>query len=63
MAASALPMAKVSDMVLLTFMPMSWAAPLSSEQALMALPILLLLVKAVRPAMMIMHIAMVSRDT
>ena len=62
MAASALPMAKVSEMVLFTFMPISWAAPLSSEHALMALPILLLLVKAVRPIMMMMHITMVSRE-
>ena len=41
-AASAEPMAKVREMVWLTLMPISWAAPLSSEHALMALPILLL---------------------
>ena len=62
-AASAEPMAKVSEMVRFTFMPISWAAPLSSEQARMALPVLLLLVNAVRAAMMIMHMAIVSRDT
>ena len=43
MAASAEPMAKVAEMVALTLMPMSCAAALSSEQARMALPILLLL--------------------
>ena len=43
MAARAEPMAKVREMVRFTLMPMSWAAPLSSEQARMALPILVLL--------------------
>ena len=33
-------------------MPMSWAAPLSSEQARMALPILVLLTKVVSASMM-----------
>ena len=33
MAASAEPMAKVSEMVVFTLMPISCAAPLSSEQA------------------------------
>ena len=40
---------------------MSWAAPLSSEQARMALPILDLLVKVVRAIMMTMQEAMVTR--
>ena len=42
MAARAEPMAKVMEMVRLTLMPMSWAAALFSEQARMALPILVL---------------------
>ena len=63
MAARAEPMAKVVEMVALTLMPISWAAPLSSEQARMALPILLLLVNRVRPTMMMRHTAMVSKDT
>ena len=41
MAASALPMAKVTEMVVLTLIPMSCAAPLSSDTARIALPILL----------------------
>ena len=52
MAASAEPMAKVAEMVALTLMPMSCAAALSSEQARMALPILLLLTKSVSAIMM-----------
>ena len=39
MAAKAEPMAKVTDMVVFTFIPISCAAPLSSEQARMARPI------------------------
>ena len=58
MAASAEPMAKVTEIVRLTLMPMSCAAPLSSEQARMALPILVLLVKKVRPSMMTMQMTM-----
>ena len=49
-------------MVELTLMPMSWAAPLSSEQARMALPILDLLTKVVSASMMTMQAAMVSRE-
>ena len=56
MAASAEPMA-------LTLMPMSWAAALSSEQARMALPILLLLTNVVRPIMMTTQAAIVRSDT
>ena len=51
-------MAKVVEMVALTLMPMSCAAPLSSEQARMALPILVLLVKKVRASMMTMQMTM-----
>lgn len=61
-AASAEPIAKVRLIVRFTFMPMSCAAPLSSEQARMALPILLLLVKSVSPTMMTTHMAMVSSE-
>ena len=62
MAARAEPMANVAEMVELTLMPMSWAAPLSSEQARMALPILDLLTKVVSASMMTMQAAMVSRE-
>jgi hypothetical protein len=55
-------MAKVRLMVRLTLMPMSWAAPLSSEQARMALPVLLQLVKVVSAAMMTTHMTMVSSE-
>ena len=41
-------------------MPMSWAAPLSSLTARMALPILVLLVNRVRPIMMMMQARMVT---
>ena len=61
-AASAEPMAKVREMVWLTLMPISWAAPLSSEHALMALPILLLPVKSVRAAMMTRHNSTVATE-
>ena len=63
MAARAEPMAKVREMVRFTLMPMSWAAPLSSEHARMALPSLLLPVNSVSPAMITMHMAIVSRET
>ena len=63
MAARAEPMAKVMEMVRLTLMPMSWAAALSSEQARMALPILLLLTNVVRPIMMTTQAAIVRSDT
>ena len=55
-------MAKVSEMVALTLMPMSWAAPLSSEQARMALPSLVRLVKRVSRTMMTIHAPMVNRE-
>ena len=63
MAARAEPMAKVIEMVALTLMPISWAAPRSSEQARMALPILLFPVKAVSPSMMTTQAVMVSSAT
>ena len=50
-------------MVALTLMPMSCAAPLSSEQARMALPILLMLVKAVRATMITRHTTTVKMET
>ena len=62
MAASAEPMAKVAEMVALTLMPMSCAAALSSEQARMALPILLLLTKVVSASMMTTQTAMVRSE-
>ena len=62
MAASAEPMAKVAEMVALTLMPMSCAAALSSEQARMALPILLLLTKVVSASMMTIQTAMVRSE-
>ena len=54
MAARPEPMAKTMAIVALTSMPMSWAAPLSSETARMALPILVLVVNSVRPTMITM---------
>ena len=45
-------MAKVMVMVWLTLMPMSSAAPLSSDTARMALPMRVLLMKSVSPTMM-----------
>ena len=51
------------EMVRLTLMPMSWAAPRSSEQARMALPILLLLVKVVKASMMTIQATTVSSAT
>ena len=63
MAAKAEPMANVTEMVELTLMPMSWAAPLSSEQARIALPILVLPVNRVRASMIIRHVTMVVMVT
>ena len=56
-------MAKVMEMVALTLMPISCAALRSSEQARMALPILLLLVKVVRAAMMTRQVTTVKMET
>ena len=55
-------MAKVMEMVRLTLMPMSCAAPLSSLQARMALPILLLETKVLSPSMMTRQMTMVRRE-
>lgn len=63
MAARPEPMAKVREMVPLTLMPMSWAAPLSSEQARMVLPILVLLVNHTRAIMMMIQTTMVTKVT
>ena len=60
MAASPEPMAKVTEMVRLTFMPMSCAAPLSSLTARMALPIFVLLVKRVNATIVTMQVATVT---
>ena len=54
-------MAKVMEMVLLTLMPISCAAPLSSLTARMALPIFVLLVNSVSASIMTIHTAMVMR--
>ena len=53
-------MAKVMEMVALTLMPMSCAAALSSEQARMALPILVFPVNQVSPSMMTTQAATVT---
>ena len=55
-------MAKVMEMVVFTLIPISCAAALSSEQARMALPILLLLVNRVRAIMMTIQAAMVTME-
>ena len=52
-AASAEPMAKVIEMVLLTSTPMRVAAPLSSETASIACPAFVLLMKVTSPPTMI----------
>ena len=51
-------MAKVKEMVWLMLMPMSCAASVSSDTARMALPILVLLTRRVRPTM---EMAVMSR--
>ena len=56
-------MANVIEMVRLTLMPMSWAAALSSETARMALPILVLPVNHMSPAMMTRQAATVTSET
>ena len=66
MAASALPMAKVMEMVLFTLMPISWDAPISSDTARMALPVLVKRTKADRPNISTMEspsVTSVSRFT
>ena len=56
-------MAKVMEMVLLTLMPMSCAAPLSSEQARIALPILVLPVNSVSTSAMTTQASTVTMAT
>ena len=46
-----------------TLIPISWAAPLSSEQARMALPIFVWLMKAVSPAMITTQVKIVTMVT
>ena len=61
MPARAEPTAKVKEMVRLRLMPMSWAAPMSSLTARMALPSLVRCTRKVRATMDRMDTAMVSR--
>ena len=63
MAARPEPMAKVMEIVELTLMPISWAAPLSSEQARMALPILVLPTNTDSATMMTRQATMVTMVT
>ena len=63
MAARPEPMAKVTEMVVFTLMPMRPAAPLSSETARMAVPILVLVVNSVSTIMMRMQAATVTMVT
>ena len=51
------------EMVVLTLMPISWAAPLSSETARIAVPTLLLPVNSIRATMMTTHAAMATSVT
>ena len=60
MAASAEPMANVTAMVRLTLMPISSAAPRSSETARMALPIFVRLVNCVKAIIMTILARMVT---
>ena len=55
MAARAEPIAKVREMVPFTLIPISCAAPLSSETASIACPTFVLLTKKVSPAIMIIQ--------
>ena len=56
-------MAKVSEIVVLTLMPISCAAPLSSDTARIAVPALLLLVNRVSTTMMMMQVTTVTMVT
>ena len=62
-AAKALPIAKVIEMVRLVFMPISKAASLSSDTARIALPILPFLVKKVSPTIISTQAATVTSDS
>ena len=57
------PMAKVSEMVVLTLMPISCAAPLSSDTARIAVPALLLLVNRVSATIITTQITTVTMVT
>ena len=59
MAARPEPMANVTEMVVFTSMPISCAAPLSSETARMALPSFVLLMNVVSRIMMTTHTTIV----
>jgi hypothetical protein len=59
MAARPEPMANVMDMMELTLIPINVAAPLSSEHALIALPVFVLLIKRVNATMTTMHVTIV----
>ncbi len=59
-AARAEPMAKVRAIVPFTLIPMSCAAPLSSETASMACPAFVFLIKSVNPVIIIMQAAIVT---
>ena len=56
-------MAKVTEMVRFTFTPISWAAPLSSLTARMALPIRVLPVNHVKASMIRMQASTVTMAT
>ena len=56
-------MAKVMEIVASTLIPISCAAPLSSEQARMALPMRVLPVNQVRASMMTTQVTMVTMVT
>ena len=56
-------MAKVMEMVVLTLMPISCAAPLSSDTARIAVPTLLLPVNSMSATMMMTQAAMVTMVT
>ena len=56
-------MAKVMEMVRLTLMPMSCAAPRSSERASMARPVLVFLMNSVSAIMMTMVTPNVAMDS
>ena len=63
MAASPEPMANVTEIVVFTLIPISCAAPLSSDTARMAVPIFVLLVNSISTTIIRMHTAMVTSVT
>lgn len=56
-------MAKVMEIVLFTLIPIRVAAPVSSDTANMAWPILVLLIKAVSPTMITIQVMIVTMVT